>query len=101
MAFVKIDIKDFIRLTTILERIPFSDLPELYKYKNDYFEEGSTDVLLSAGVIYNTVLDANGPNKYRLNSLGISLLKFGLGYDTDAYTRDATHLTTLEWKEFD
>lgn len=48
----KIDIKDFIRLTTILERIPFSDLPELYKYKNDYFEEGSTDVLLSAGVIY-------------------------------------------------
>ena len=54
----KIDIKDFIRLTTILERIPFSDLPELYKYKNDYFEEGSTDVLLSAGVIYNTVLDA-------------------------------------------
>ena len=97
----KIDIKDFIRLTTILERIPFSDLPELYKYKNDYFEEGSTDVLLSAGVIYNTVLDANGPNKYRLNSLGISLLKFGLGYDTDAYTRDATHLTTLEWKEFD
>ena len=54
----KIDIKDFIRLTTILERIPFSDLPELYKYKNDYFEEGSTDVLLSAGVIYNTVLQA-------------------------------------------
>lgn len=94
-----ISIKDFIRLTTILERIPFSDLSDLHKYENDYFEDGSTDVLLSAGVLYNTIIDVDSNNKYRLNSLGALLLRYGLEYNINDNIRDATHLIALEWQE--
>lgn len=52
-----INISDFIRLCAIIDRIPFSDFNELVKYVEDYYEEGSTDVLLSAGVLFNTVID--------------------------------------------
>lgn len=62
-----ISIENFIRLSTVLDRIPYPDLSELQKYTEDYFEEGSTDILLSAGVLSETVLDANDTNKYRLN----------------------------------
>lgn len=95
-----ISIENFIRLTTILERIPFSDLRDLPKYINDYYEHGSTDILLSAGVLNQTVLDANGSNKYRLNFLGAILLKYGLSYDVDVETMTTTNITQLEWGEY-
>lgn len=92
-----INIENFIRLTTILDRIPFSDLNELSKYTEDYFEDGSTDILLSAGVLSETVLDANDTNKYRLNSLGVMLLKYGLLKDVDMEIKTTTDLKDLEW----
>lgn len=94
-----ISIENFIRLTIILDRIPFSDLKELSKYTVDYFEDGSTDILLSAGVLFETVLDANDTNKYRLNSLGVILLKYGLLENVDVEIKTTTHLKDLDWKE--
>lgn len=94
-----ISIENFIRLTSILERIPFSDLRDLSKYIKDYYEDGSTDILLSAGVLNQTVLDVNGSNKYRLNSLGAILLKYGLLEDVDMEIKTTTDLKDLEWNE--
>ena len=56
-------------------------------------------ILLSAGVLYETVLDANDTNKYRLNTLGAMLLKYGLLEDGDVEIQSTTHLKDLEWKE--
>ena len=95
----EISIEDFIRLCAVLERIPFSDINELQKYKEDYYENGSTDILLSAGVLSNTVIDANDTNKYRLNSLGVMLLKHGLQQDVDVEIKDSTHLSDFDWHE--
>ncbi len=84
-----ISIENFIRLTIILDRIPYSDLGDLSKYTESCYEDGSTDVLLSAGVLTRAFLDANGSNqdclnldKYRLNFLGKILLKYGYDYNT-------------------
>lgn len=93
-----INIVDFIRLCAIIDRIPFSDFSELIKYVEDYYEECSTDVLLSAGVLFNTVIDGNEGNKYRLNSLGKILLKYGLLNDIPIKTKNSTHLADLTWK---
>ena len=95
----EISIEDFIRLCAVLERIPFSDINELQKYKEDYYENGSTDILLSAGVLSNTVIDANDTDKYRLNSLGVMLLKHGLQQDVDVEIKDSTHLSDFDWHE--
>lgn len=94
-----ISIENFIRLSTVLDRIPYPDLSELQKYTEDYFEEGSTDILLSAGVLSETVLDANDTNKYRLNALGIILLKYGLLIDVNVEIKRTTHLSDLDWYE--
>ena len=92
-----INIADFISLCAIIDRIPFSDFSELVKYVEDYYEEGSTDVLLSAGVLFNTVIDGNEGNKYRLNSLGKTLLKYGLLSDAPVETKKSTHLADMDW----
>lgn len=94
-----ISIENFIRLTTILDRIPYPDLNELPKYIEDYYEDGSTDILLSAGVLNETVLDVNGSNKYSLNFLGCILLKYGLSYDVDVERKTTTNITQLKWVE--
>ena len=95
----EINMENFIRLCTVLERIPFSDINQLSKYKDDYYEDGSTDILLSAGVLFNTVIDSNGTNKYRLNSLGVMLLKYGLQQNIDFEINTSTHLSDLDWHE--
>lgn len=93
-----ITIENFIRLCTIIDRIPFSDFNELSKYAVDYYEDGSTDVLLSAGVIFNTSIDANEGNKYRLNSLGKSLLKYGLLNNIHVEKKNSTTIAGMTWE---
>ena len=67
----------------MIERLPYVDFKNLVKYKVDYSELGTDDVLSSSGVIYNSVIDANGGDKYRLNYMGKLLLRYGIGIDTD------------------
>lgn len=95
----EISIENFIRLCAVLERIPFPDINELSKYKDDYYEKGSTDILLTSGVLSNTIIDANDTNKYRINSLGVMLLKHGLQQDVDVEIKDSTHLSDLVWQK--
>ncbi len=95
-----INIEYFIRLCVVIDRIPFSDLNELSKYTKDYYEYGSTDVLLSAGVLSNTVIDAEDGNKYRLNMLGVLLLKHGMLQDVSVDIKNYTYLADMEWKQF-
>lgn len=95
----EISIENFIRLCAVLERIPFPDINELSKYKDDYYEKGSTDILLTSGVLSNTIIDANDTNKYRIDSLGVMLLKHGLQQDVDVEIKDSTHLSDLVWQK--
>ncbi len=95
-----ISIENFIRLCTVVDRIPFSDLNELTKYAEDYYEDGSTDLLLSAGVLSNTVIDAEEGNKYRLNMLGVLLLKHGMLQDVSVNIKNYTYLADMKWKQF-
>ena len=91
-----IGIVDFIRLCNVIDRIPYPDFNELSKYIEDYYQVGSTEVLLSAGVLFNTTIDGNG-NKYKLNALGETLLKYGLLANISVDKQTFTRLTALEW----
>ena len=82
----------------------FGDSPQPQQGSQDQTAQipsgnGSTDILLSAGVLSNTVIDANDTNKYRLNSLGVMLLKHGLQQDVDVEIKDSTHLSDFDWHE--
>lgn len=74
----RITIDEFIRLTIVLERIPYPDLFRIANYTVDYYESGVADMLYAAGILYQSVIDANSTSKYRLNSVGEQFLKFGL-----------------------
>lgn len=82
----EISIDNFVRLCQVIERLPYVDFKNLVKYKVDYSELGTDDVLYSSGVIYNSVIDANGGDKYKLNYMGKLLLRFGLKIETDLET---------------
>lgn len=100
---------DFLRLSMLLERIPYIDLIYLNQFEFDNYILGATEILLSAGVISETVIDQgefnkdgqiiNGGNKYRLNSLGIMLCRFGLNLDIRGSFVNGTDIAALNWKE--
>ena len=79
----EISIENFVRLCLVIEKLPYVDFCNLEKYKQDYSEVGTDDILSSAGVIYNSVIDANAGDKYKLNYIGKLLLRYGMGKDTD------------------
>lgn len=79
----EISIENFVRLCLVIEKLPYVDFCNLEKYKQDYSEVGTDDILLSAGVIYNSIIDANDGDKYKLNYIGKLLLRYGIGIDTD------------------
>lgn len=79
----EISIDNFVRLCQVIERLPYVDFKNLVKYKVDYSELGTDDVLYSSGVIYNSVIDANGGDKYKLNYMGKLLLRYGMNVSTD------------------
>ena len=77
-----ISIEDFFRLYTLLERIPYVDLNDLQKYKEDFYDSnGATEFLFSTGALQQSVIDADGDDKYVLSKLGLMLLIHGLRID--------------------
>ena len=81
-----INIEDFFRLCSMLERIPYIDLKELPRYKEPFYDEsGDTELLYSTGALILQTLDANGSNKYILSVLGEKLLlwRFGINLDME------------------
>ena len=101
----EISIDNFVRLCQVIERLPYVDFKNLVKYKVDYSELGTDDVLSSSGVIYNSVIDANGGDKYRLNYMGKLLLRYGMNVSIDLDAPSSVLMPNtltpdaLAWKE--
>lgn len=101
----EISIDNFVRLCQVIERLPYVDFKNLVKYKVDYSELGTDDVLYSSGVIYNSVIDANGGDKYKLNYMGKLLLRYGMNVCVDLDAPSSVSMPNtltpdaLAWKE--
>lgn len=95
--FGKISIEDFFRLSSILERIPYVDLPLLKQYVKDYYDEsGDTELLAATGVIKQTVV---GDNMYALSELGIKLIRFGLKEEVIMESSHSGTQVDLQWAD--
>lgn len=99
----QISIEDFFRLFTLLERIPYVDLKDLQKYKDDFYDSsGASEFLFSTGALQQSVIDADGDDKYVLSKLGQMLLIHGLHIDLSSTERscikqiNASNVPTFE-----
>ncbi len=79
----QLTISQFNRLIMAILRTAFTDLKQLAKYQKEYDEEGLTDSLLAAGLIYQSTYDGghadneDSDNKFLISSNGALLLKYG------------------------
>lgn len=81
----EISTEDFLRLSNIANRIPYTDYKYLpYFQKHNYIDGGVTELLYATGVLYHDIISEDG-SKYFLSDNGIKLLKYGLNYDMDSY----------------
>lgn len=93
-----ISVQDFFRLSSVLERIPYVDIEQLPKYSKDYYDpDGDTELLFATGVLMQTLANEEG-NTYRLSSLGIKLMSFGLQVNIDVEETKGTK-TVIHWEE--
>lgn len=96
-----ITIDDFIRLSSILERIPIVDLYNLEKFISPAYIVGVSEVLYASGTIRLCKIgdDDNPGDEYVLTEIGANLLKHGLKYQEPiiCYKRNV-HITQLDWK---
>lgn len=76
----KIDIVNFLRLASIIEKAFIPDLKSLHEYKDDKLYCGhESESLKSLGLIYQSVIDSNGiNNKFSITSLGQDILDYVL-----------------------
>ena len=73
-----ISVKDFFRLYSLLERIPYVDLKELPKYREPFYDEsGDTELLFASGALELASIGKEEGNKYVLSRLGAALLRWG------------------------
>ena len=74
-----ISIDDYFRLSSVLARIPYTDLDNLVLYKNEYYDEdGDTELLYSTGVLRMAKISEEG-DKYILSPLGEKFIECVLG----------------------
>lgn len=79
-----IDISDFMRLSSVLDRVSVIDLSSLNKYKlksnmlRGKYDGSETDSLYSAGLLHVSVMGGNDGTLFALNNLGLQMLQFGL-----------------------
>ena len=104
----KISIAEFNRAVLALERTSYTDVNQLSKFTEDYYEEGLAEAFESAGLVYQSVID-NGKAvsdsdrgaKMRLSPTGRILLVYGLNVENIAYTpritevKSSSHWDTL------
>ena len=73
-----ISIDDYFRLSSVLARIPYTDLDNLVLYQNEYYDEdGDTELLYSTGVLRMAKISEEG-DKYILSPLGEKFIKYVL-----------------------
>lgn len=101
---------NFLRHSWILTNIPYIDLAQLHNYTNDFYQPASTEILVSNGLISETVLDSgtygdnteeSGGSKYGLSPLGEEMLHYGLKSGDWQYQGAGKVIPGLEWKEFE
>ncbi|MDB5157972.1 MAG: hypothetical protein JWR50_2679 [Mucilaginibacter sp.] len=80
----EIDMREFLRLSMVLERVSIADLYQLKNYssralngKPGLYEGGLTDALYSAGLVDVSVIGAGG-TQFSINNLGSQMLLHGL-----------------------
>lgn len=79
----QISVAQFNRLVIAIQRTAFTDLVQLDKYVNEYDEDGLSDALQAAGLIYQSVYDGGNMDtgesnsKFKINPNGYLLLKYG------------------------
>lgn len=96
----EISVDDFFRLSSMLERIPYVDLVKLELYNKDYYDEdGDSELLFATGALQQSIIDAEGGNKYVLSKLGKKLLIFGLHIEVSDIQLVGTKVANLEWEE--
>jgi hypothetical protein len=78
-------------------------------YESDYeealiqlLEEYHNRRAKPAGILYQSVIDANSTSKYRLNSVGEQFLKFGLCEDIQLQDKYITSVNAaIEWHDIE
>lgn len=79
----QISIAQFNRLIIAIQRTAYTDLVKLEKYINEYDEDGLSDALQAAGLIYQSSYDGGSPDsgennsKFKINQNGYLLLRYG------------------------
>lgn len=98
----------FNRLVIAIQRTAFTDLTQLSKYVNDYDEDGLSDALQAAGLIYQSVYDGGNADtgesnsKFKASPNGYLLLKYGfMKNDVEETPRLAGINAGLIWEEID
>ena len=95
-----ISIEDFVRLTIVLERIPYPDLKYIKNYLENCDEPGVTEMLNAAGILYASVV--GNDSQYKLNSIGEKFLKYGLDYEFDMHgSYIQTVNAAISWEDID
>ena len=97
-----ITIEDFFRLSSICEKIPYSDFPSLLSFQSPtYVEGGVTEILYSTGTLIQASISSGQNNKFSLSVNGLKLLKFGLVIDVDMNSENKTEIDSLNWETLD
>lgn len=95
----EITTEDFLRLSFVLENVPFVDLYKLPLYTEDRYQAGESELLSGVGLITVHRLDMNTSIKYLLNEAGFKLVKYGLKIDLPDLGNPSLTSTNFEWRE--
>ena len=101
----QLSVSQFNRLIVAIQRTAFTDLLQLGKYEKEYDEDGLSDALQAAGLIYQSTYDSGdydtGENncKFLLSPNGILLLRYGFNKDLEEKPRFTEVHSGLEWEE--
>ena len=92
-----LSIEDYFRLSSVLARIPYTDLSNLPLYQDEYYDEdGDTELLYSTGVLRMAKVSEEG-DKYILSPLGEKFMKFVLGKAVNVKHVKGTK-TEMQWE---
>ena len=103
-----ISIAEFNRAVLALERISYTDIYQLSKFVEDYYEEGLAEAFESSGLVYQSVVgggnaasDSKSGTKMRLSSTGRILLAYGLNIEVGAHAPRSTDVRGgVQWETF-
>lgn len=104
-----ISIAEFNRAVLSLERTSYTDIYQLSKFVEDYYEEGLAEAFESAGLVYQSVVgggnaasDSKSGTKMRLSPTGRILLAYGLNVEVETHAPRTTDVRgSLNWETLD